>query len=165
MKIADILSYHIVPFETEDMKLKSLFSFFLHLAPTISSSSAGDIPKAGLAQAWASFLREARIRNESFRLYTSGSINEKQLERYSLSSSSTVSRKSKCFICSRKSADECEMSCLLRHLRNSIAHSNVYLLNNNRKYILFDDFNTKQNRSARILLSQGNLRVLKKYLR
>lgn len=165
MKIADILSNHIVPFETEDMKLKSLFSFYLHLAPTISSSSAGDIPEVGLARAWASFLRETRIKNESFRFYTSGSINEKQLERYSLSSSSTVSRNSKCFICSRKTADECEMSCLLRHLRNSIAHSNVYLLNNNRKYILFDDFNTKQNHSARILLSQGDLTVLKKYLR
>lgn len=62
MKIADILSNHIVPFETEDMKLKSLFSFFLHLAPTISSSSAGDIPKAGLARTLASFLRETRIR-------------------------------------------------------------------------------------------------------
>ncbi len=83
MKIADILSNHIAPFETEDMKLKSLFSFFLHLAPTISSSSAGDIPEAGLARAWASFLRETRIKNESFRFYTSGSINEKQLERYS----------------------------------------------------------------------------------
>lgn len=108
LKIADILSNHIVPFETEDMKLKSLFNFFLHLAPTISSSSAGDIPKAGLARTLASFLRETRIQNDSFRFYTSGSINKKQLERYSLSSSSTVSRKSKCFICSRKSADECK---------------------------------------------------------
>ena len=165
MKIAEILSNHIAPFETEDVKLKRLFSFFLHLAPTISSSSAGNIPKAGLDQAWASFLREAKIKNESFRFYTSGSINEKQLERYSLSSSSTVSRQSRHFICSRKAADECEMSCLLRHLRNSIVHSNVYLLNNNRKYILFDDFNTRQNCSARILLSQGDLTVLKKYLR
>lgn len=76
MKIADILSNHIVPFETEDMKLKSLFSFFLHLAPTISSSSAGDIPKAGLARTLASFLRETRIQNDSFRFYTSGSINK-----------------------------------------------------------------------------------------
>lgn len=150
MKIADHLSNHIVPFETEDMKLKSLFSFFLHLAPTISSSSAGDIPEAGLARAWASSHREARIENESFRFYTSGSVSEKQLER---------------FICSRKCADECEISCLLRHLRNSIAHNNVYLLNNNRKNILFDDFNAKQNRSARILLSQDDLKVLKKYLR
>jgi hypothetical protein len=165
LQISDILSNHITPFETEDMKLKSLFSFFLHLAPTISSSSAGDVPKAGLAQAWDSFIREAKIKDESFRFYSSGSIGDKQLARYSLSNSSPVSRQSKRFVCSKKHANECEMRCLLRHLRNSIAHSNVYLLNNNRKYILFDDFNVKQNCSARILFSQSDLSVLKKYLR
>lgn len=165
MKIADILSNHIVPFETEDMKLKSLFSFFFASCTNESALRVRVIPEGMTCSDFGNLLRETRIQNDSFRFYTSGSINKKQLERYSLSSSSTVSRKSNCFICSRKSADGMQMSCLLRHLRNSIAHSNVYLLNNNRKYILFDDFNTKQNRSARILLSQGDLKVLKKYLR
>ena len=81
MKIADILSNHIAPFETEDMKLKSLFSFFLHLAPTISSSSAGDIPEAGLARAWASMSRSDSIRPEALTKSNSSVIPYPALQR------------------------------------------------------------------------------------
>lgn len=52
--------------------------------------------------------------------------------------------------------------CLLRHIRNAIAHGNVYYLNaGNRKFILFEDFNEKSKPTARILFSQTDLKKLK----
>ena len=33
-----------------------------------------------------------------------------------------------------------------------------------KKYIIFDDYNTRENQTARILLTQTNLATLKKYL-
>ena len=46
---------------------------------------------------------------------------------------------------------------------NSIAHCNLYLSNaGNRKYILFEDYNKSGNITARVLLSQADLSLLKR---
>ena len=51
-------------------------------------------------------------------------------------------------------------------IRNSIAHSNVYLFNqSNRKFLIFDDYNNKHNLAARILLSQTDLKKLQRILK
>ena len=64
-----------------------------------------------------------------------------------------------------KSKKETEYECILRHIRNAIAHSNVYIYQTgNRKYICFTDFNKTGKQSAMILLSQTDLSNLKKEL-
>lgn len=56
MTIADILLNHIIPFEIDDEKLKKLFSFFLHSAPTIESASAAIIPTNRLVDNWNTYI-------------------------------------------------------------------------------------------------------------
>ena len=55
--------------------------------------------------------------------------------------------------------NETDLECLLRHLRNSIAHGHVYV-NQGGTYnsILFEDENKKHNITARIMCCQADLR-------
>ncbi len=165
--INDILENHIIPFEHTDESIKKLFSFFLHLAPTIESKSAGQLPSDGLDVAWKSFLNDTSISHKDYQIYAPGYIKDKQLLYYKLDKGGSVNRKTKRFICNRKQLgkkEEHDLEVLLRHIRNSIAHSNVYVLDQGRKYIIFDDYNKKENMTARILLSQTDLKKLRHVL-
>ncbi len=69
-------------------------------------------------------------------------------------------------ICYYKDNVEQEIPCLLRHLRNSIAHGNVFgVLSKNRKYILFDDYNKSGNHTARVLFTQTDLEKIRHRLK
>ena len=62
----------------------------------------------------------------------------------------------------RKSKDETDCEACLRHIRNAIAHNNVFVLNaGNRKFILFDDYNKDKKHNARLLFTQSDLQRLK----
>ena len=160
MTIADILQNHILPFEIADEKLKKLFSFFLHLAPTINSSTAVDIPVSRLTENWNTYISTFSLNTYAF--ISSNCVFKKYLEKYNLGNRNTVNRKTKSFVCKTKDKSETEYESIFRHLRNSIAHNNVYIINaGNRKFILFEDFNQNKNQSARILLSQTDLQRLK----
>ncbi|MCQ2496024.1 MAG: HEPN family nuclease [Lachnospiraceae bacterium] len=164
MEISDILKNRIAPFEIVDEKMKSLFSFYLHLAPTVDSKSAKSIPARGVSTIWKEFIAKIAIKQGNYYIYKSGNINEKQLDIYRLKANHTVNRKSKGFVCCYKNDEKDELVCLLRHIRNSIAHSNVYLLDKTRKYVIFDDYNSNKNLTARVLLSQTDLNNLRKLL-
>lgn len=160
MTIADILLNHIIPFEIDDEKLKKLFSFFLHSAPTIESASAAIIPTNRLVDNWNTYI--SAFSPENHAVIASNCIFSNYLVKYKLDNNATVNRKAKGFVCKRKTNGETEYECLLRHLRNSIAHSNVYMINSgNRKFLLFEDYNQSKNQSARVLLSQTDLQKLK----
>lgn len=163
MRISDIKTNHIVPFEIDDVKLTKLFSFFLHICPTIDSSTATMIELERLEKNWERFISEFPKDNYVF-LAPNGSI-ERCMEEYKLHNEANVNRHSKGFICKRKNHLESDCECVLRHIRNSIAHSNVYMNNaGNRKYIIFEDFNKskKQSQSSIMLLSQADLTKLKR---
>lgn len=164
MIIADILNNHIVPFDIVDEKLKGLFSYFLHIAPTIDSAHAQPIQTNDLEKAWQYFIREIKIAATDYHVYAPGNIGLEILARYRLSEDDSVSRKSKRFVCNFKENEDRDLCCLLRHIRNSIAHGYVYVVNNGRKYILFDDYNRNHNLTARILFSQTDLSKLKSVL-
>lgn len=166
MILQEILNCRIVPFDIDDDKLVSLFSFYLHKAPTIDSSCSGVIPACGQDAIWTSFITNLSLNKNDYHIYSSGSyVTDKNLENYDLEMTSIINRKCKRFVGYKKEGENTELECLLRHLRNSIAHGNVYVLNkSNRKYIVFDDFNTKKHLTARILLGQTDLNVLKKLL-
>ena len=166
MNISELLLCRIAPFEVEDQKLKKLFSFFLHLAPSIDSSSAYAEPACGMALAWDNCKKKINLSTMDYHIYASspGNLNDSQLRRYSLYDTDAVNRKSKHLACCFKQNETDELACLLRHIRNAIAHSNVFLVTNRRKYVLFDDYNTNKNLTARILFSQTDLEYLRKAL-
>lgn len=59
----------------------------------------------------------------------------------------------------KKNKDEGELACLLRHIRNAIAHGRVFTLNNvgGTDYILFDDRGKDDSYSARIVVTKKEL--------
>lgn len=164
MTINDIKDNKNAPFEIDDIKLARLFSFFLHLAPTIDSNLASRIDEDRLLSNWNNFL--SQFTNGRISLYSDSYSSEKliqQFEKHGLSDEATVRRRLKAIVCKRKEKAETDYQCVLRHLRNSIAHGNLYLSNaGNRKYILFEDYNKSENITARILLSQADLSLLKR---
>ena len=161
MQISDIKSNQIKPFEIENDKLTRLFSFFLHTAPTIDSASASIIDSGRLQRNWDTFISSVSI--DCFVFLAPNCVIERYFEKYNLHNEANINRRSKGFICKRKVNTEKDYECVLRHLRNAIAHSNVYMNDaGNRKYILFEDFNKTKKQSSIILLSQADLARLKK---
>ena len=168
MTISEILKTPVIPFEIEDEKLKRLFSFYFSSAPTIDSKASANIPEERLDKNWSDFISQFNEREEYKYLDSQDSVSKK-LSKYKLNNEAVVNRKTHAFICKyRKDKPEKEYACLLRHIRNAIAHSGVYVSNvGNRKYIIFEDVNIKCNLNpkpltARILLSQTDLARLKK---
>lgn len=160
--VKNILNNRIVPFEIEDNSLKKCFSYFLHLAPSVSSASSLS-SKEDLNKIFQKFIEKSNIKRTSYRFYYAKNIKEIQIKKLLLSDENFINRRSIRFVCSKKH-EENEMECILRHIRNSIAHSNVFLYCKNRKFIIFDDFTKSGKQTARILLSQTTLTNLKRLL-
>lgn len=161
MQISDIKTNRIIPFEIEDIKLIRLFSFFLHKSPTIDSNTAAMIEVERLERNWERFISE--FSKDNYKFLASNCSIERYMERYKLHNEANVNRRSKGFICKYKDNYERDYECVLRHIRNAIAHSNVYMNNaGNRKYLIFEDFNKTKNQSSIMLLSQADLSNLKR---
>lgn len=162
MTINDILQNRITPFGIDDIKLIKLFSYFLHNAPTINSMNAKSASEDKLISSWNKYINENNI--NSMKFIAPNTKIENHLSDNQLGGTHVLSRKSKACLCKLKDNKEKNYECILRHIRNSIAHCNVFMINaGNRKYIIFDDYNDSGNQSARILLSQADLTMLKKY--
>lgn len=161
MNIQEIKKNRIEPFNIDDIKLIKLFSFFLSSAPTIDSRMAAVLDKNRLAHNWNNYIQS--IEEKNYVIISPNAKIEKHLEKYELDDMSTISRRRKGFVCKRKDKHETDPQCVLRHIRNAIAHSNVFLSNaGNRKYIYLEDFNQSKNQSAAMLFSQADLLRLKK---
>ena len=161
MTIAELITRKIIPFEISDSKLIYLFSFFLHSAPTINSRTAMNITEERIQNNWQSFLEISDLKPRI--IYADRYSNlENSCERNGLGANTEITRKTKGFICIRhRNESDCE--CVLRHIRNSIAHNNVFYCNaGNRKYVLLEDYNKNKKLTARILFSQTTLSSLKK---
>lgn len=160
MTISDILQHPVLPFEIEDVKLVKLFSFFLHSAPTIESATAISMEAARLDQNWMSFITS--YPKESWLVIAPNCTFGAYMIKAGLDGNAVVSRQKKGFVNKRKSKDETDCEACLRHIRNAIAHNNVFLLNaGNRKFILFDDYNKDKKHNARLLFTQSDLQRLK----
>ena len=160
MTISDILQHPVLPFEIEDVKLVKLFSFFLHSAPTIESATAISMEAARLDQNWMSFITS--YPKESWFVIAPNCTFGAYMIKAGLDGNAVVSRRKKGFVYKRKSKDETDCEACLRHIRNAIAHNNVFLLNaGNRKFILFDDYNKDKKHNARLLFTQSDLQRLK----
>jgi len=160
MKISEILNIPISPFDESDDKLRRLFSFFLYSAPTIDSKSAAIIEESRLAKNWQEYI--SNFSNDSYSIIGATCKIEAYFEKYKINDQSEINRRAKGFVCKRKDSNETDCKCVLRHIRNAIAHGHVYMCNaGNRKYILFEDFNKGGKQSSRMLFSQSDLKKLK----
>lgn len=160
MNIANLLKYKTIPFEIQNIKIEKLFSFFLHLAPTINSRTAMEIDPSKLSENWREFIESSRLKPSV--IYAENYKNlTNSCEKNGLGVNDEISRKTKGFICIRK-GKETDHQCVLRHIRNSIAHNNVYYCDaGNRKFVLFEDYNKNGKLTARMLFSQTLLTTLK----
>lgn len=156
MTISELKKNRIVPFEIDDITLQKIFSYFLHKAPSISSAWATKIPPQSLDIRWENYLENWD--NNLVKFYADIRSFPKSLIKLKLEDNSEINKKSRAITCVKIDKNEKECECLLRHLRNSIAHGNVFLMScGNRKFILFEDFNKSNNKTATILFTQTDL--------
>lgn len=164
---ASVSDSAITPFDSDDEELLQLFSYFLHKAPEIDSALSKKIPAS-----YHNEIFERMMEGRHFKAISFCSSNVKidsQLAKVSLYEND-LCPKCKRFVCKykaiqKKEQSESNLHCFLRHIRNSIAHAHVYMLCiNNRKYILFEDYNKSKNRSARIICVKADLKYWKRIL-
>ena len=161
MTIREILQSDIAPFEVEDDVLILLFRYYLHRAPTINSVRSVSNNLANPEEKWTEYLTSLHIGKEQHHIYSSNRITEQQLGYFNLSDDDIVTRNTKGIVCCSYQ-EEPNINCLLRHLRNSIAHGRVYVrCIGNSSILIFDDYNKVNNQSARIVLTKSDLRQLK----
>ena len=162
MKISEMKNNQIPPFEIEDEKMRKLLSFYIHYAPTIESNTAISVDENKLKSNWNKFFEDAKF--SSFKIYNENyKLSEEVFSKNQLGDNQILNRKNLSVVCKRKHKNEEDYECILRHIRNSIAHNNIYIVNaGNRKYILLEDYNKSKNITSRMLLSQTILSKLKR---
>lgn len=161
MTISELLTYKTIPFEISNIKMEKLFSFFLHSAPTIDSRTAVKIDSSTLLNNWKDFIESSRLKPSIIYAESYNKL-ENACEKTGLGVDTEISRRTKGFVCIRR-GKETDYECVLRHIRNSIAHNNVYYCDaGNRKFVLFEDYNKRGKFTARMLFSQTVLTILKK---
>lgn len=158
----------IVPIECDVGQLRKLFSFFEHRAPNIDSihSPLLDYSKH------ENLLREMIPDNENYKFYTHNYSNSEMLNEQMLAGTELCDR-CKRFACKRSNQHakrdntrkESDLECLLRHIRNAIAHGHVFIKHGgNYISICFEDLNKDKHITARILTNQAQLRRWKEKL-
>ena len=162
MKISEMKNNQIPPFEIEDEKVRKLLSFYIHYAPTIESNTAISVDENKLKSNWNKFFENAKF--SYFKIYNENyKLSEEIFSKNQLGDNQILNRKNLSVVCKRKHKNEEDYECILRHIRNSIAHNNIYIVNaGSRKYILLEDYNKSKNITSRMLLSQTILSELKR---
>ena len=116
-EIKDIKENRIMPFEIDDEKLKRLFSFYLHKAPTIGSKSSIYLDSYKLEERWSSFKQS--VPNIKTKFISYSYILDDLLKRmvdYGLDEESPVNRKTNAFVCKKKNINSIfslELICII----------------------------------------------------
>ena len=158
------ISYQ-VPFEVTDAALKKLFCYFLYHAPGIKSKHAEYLEQ----EQCEIILKKINERANQMIQFCESSVQiEKVLAKVNLSD------KGPCLKCTRamckrsgvkKSPKESDLECLLRHIRNSIAHGYVCCRQSNKRYyILFEDYNDDGHMTAKIVCCKEDLEQWKEII-
>ena len=158
----------IVPSECDTGELRKLFSYFQYRAPNIES-----LQSPLLAPCYHdSVLNEIAKGREEYRFCSQNAKTEDELAKNALSGINLCSW-CKRFLCKRMnnpskrdpSRRETDLECLLRHLRNAIAHGHVFVIHGgNHISVLLEDTNNQGNTTARIICNQADLKKWRKIL-
>lgn len=162
--VSNLNSIKIVPFDTN---MSSLFSYFLHQAPNIESVSSCKLPIKFHDKIFYEMLE-----HKHFVYYFQSpykSIDD--LIQQEHMTGNNICLKCRRFVCrlNRKKKNEeqreTNLECLLRHIRNAIAHGRVYCVNaGNNYYLMFDDKNDSGVYTARIICTRADLKKWKEIL-
>lgn len=159
----------IVPAEIENKKLHDVFSFFQYRAPDINSKKSPLLERQYHAAVFQ------KIINNKIKYDFCDDIVDmpQKYADFALDGTSICSG-CKRFICARHSGNsqgnpgqsESDLECLLRHMRNALAHSSIYLAMESKRYnaVLFDDNNSSGKSTARIVCCQADLIKWRTYL-
>ena len=148
----DIIPLLTTPFDTHIRNFTAIAKYFLYYAPNIDSAhSPGKLSDEDAEQILVQMKNHADMRKsfDFLKSVKSSSWTSRGLEGTSL-----------CFECSRmlcsQTAKEDQLTCLLRHIRNSFAHGRVYVLSRKGKstLLMLEDLNADKKRSlsARIVI-------------
>ncbi len=149
----------IVPFEDPPDNVRQLLSYFLYKAPDIESTHAKQISSDKHTIVFQQMMENRHFKYQKF------CNNKKQMDKEiekGFFDCSSICLKCKRYICLKKSKKnkppETELDCFLRHIRNAIAHGNVYYKHaGNRVFLVFNDYNQAKNLSARIVCIKADL--------
>lgn len=156
----------IVPMEIENEELRQVFSFFLYRAPFIPSCHSMIVEKVD-SDKEEEILKKLLINTNNeveFRTNKKSFLNK--IESMQLHNSSVCLRCKRGVCIFRRESDFSKLRCLIRHIRNSIAHGYVYYEYDNRIHrIMFEDYDRNKNISARIVCVKSDLLELRKMIR
>ncbi len=152
----------IIPFECEIGELRKLFSYFQYQAPNIDSLNSPLLESS----IHDSVLLEITNGKDCFKFCQQNAVTVDELSKVALNGTELCSW-CKRFLCKRMtkpakrdpSRRETDLECLLRHLRNAIAHGHVFVIHGgNHISVLLEDTNEKGNTTARIVCCQADLK-------
>lgn len=156
----------IVPMEIENEELRQIFSFFLYKAPCIPSCHSKQLDKVD-GDKEEELLNKFFIKTNNeviFRTNKKSFLNK--METMQLNNSSLCLRCKRGVCIFRRESDYTKLRCLIRHIRNAIAHGYVYYKYDNRIHrIMFEDYDRYKNVSARIVCVKSELLELRKIIR
>ena len=150
----------VIPSEIEDVELRQLIDYFQFRAPGISSEQSFEIPSVQHQIVYDELFNNRNYEATDF--FQSNKTIIKHLKMNHLEKNS-VCIKCKRFVCRLDSGEETKLSCLLRHIRNSIAHGRIHLVKDKGYYFLFEDVNRKSI-TARIICNKEDLKSWRKIL-
>lgn len=122
MKISEIKMHNICPFEVKDSKLRLLFSFFLHKAPTVDSRLAIKSKKYDVK--WKSYIKNWK--EKTYRFYSKQIPSENILTQYKLTETKEVRNKDRVFVCAKKVQQKVTVSAL-QGILEILLHMDLYL--------------------------------------
>lgn len=166
-ELSDIQFFETPPLNYENKSLHQLFIYYLHLSPDIESTWSLSIKREKHPIIFQQLFENRHF--EYKRFYSSNTQIEPEMIHAGLSGTD-ICLKCKRFVCKKKQntkkmLPETDLDCFLRHMRNSIAHGNVFIIpRKNRIHILLEDYNSTGNLSARILCTKSDLDHWKKIL-
>lgn len=161
-KKMNIQECKIVPYEIINPTLNQLFSYFQFRAPGVSSPHSRIITNESKQSVFQDFISS---RNIVVSIFSTNEVDFTQsLERYVLDSDD-VCYKCKRLICKKKKSKDTEsdFDCLIRHLRNSIAHGRVSFSQLRGSFIYFED-RDQAGITAKIILNREDLKYLRKII-
>lgn len=153
----------IVPTECDVGELSQLFSYFQYRAPNIDSMQS---PLIDNEDSLDDLLQNIIKRVKDYKFCEQNADINCELKKIALYGEH-ICPKCKRFLCKRMNQKakrrpgkkEHDLECFLRHIRNSIAHGNVFVMYK-KTYIsiIFEDLNEKKNTTARIACCQADLK-------
>lgn len=162
----------IIPIECNIGKLRSLFAYFQYRAPNIDSLQS-PLLSVTFHDTVLDAIRKTHNRKNGEYLFCAQSADAKtEFSKQALWGTDICDR-CKRFTCKRMTRKakrdntraETDLECLLRHLRNSIAHGHVFVVHGgNHITVCFEDVNEKNNLTARIVCCQADLIKWRKIL-